>query len=71
MNAMDDKIVDDSMITGVPSVPGSSVTEARPSGKGWKVPVNSPVKPTITVTLSKDKPVKVQSLVVTGMLSLD
>jgi hypothetical protein len=67
MNAMDEKTVDDSMISAVPVVADSPVTDIRSNGKGWRVPTNSPVKPTITITLSKDnKPVKLQSLVISG-----
>jgi len=60
-------IIEDSMIVGVPTVPTSSVTEVRPKASGWKVPAKSPVKPTITLTLTKTKkPVKVQKVVVKG-----
>jgi hypothetical protein len=64
---VDPLIIDDSMIAGVPTVPTSSVTDIRPQSAGWTVPVKSPVKPTITITLTKTKnPVKVQKLQVSG-----
>jgi len=61
-------VIEDKMIHS-PTVGTNGVSNIRPSGPGWHVPVNGTHKPEVTVVLSKT-PVNVQELTITGIVDV-
>jgi len=61
-------VIEDKMIHS-PTVGTNAVSNIRPTGPGWHVPVNSTQKPEVTVVLSKTL-VSVQEITITGIVDV-
>jgi len=62
-------VIDDKMIHS-PTVGTNAVSNIRPTGPGWHLPVNSTHKPEVTVVLS-NTPVNVQEITITGSVDVE